>query len=637
MTESTSLGTREPFPRPSLAEWRALVERDLKGAPYAKKLQTQTLEGLTLDCLYTEEGPAGGLPPSAPGASGLGRPVGQAWRVVAQADGASGADGTQLRDELSRGADALRLRVGGAQRAADLAALCEGIDLAQVELVLELEGEPLAGAALARAFADLRPDWRGGVSFDPCAAAAAGRLHAPLGASLARLAPALQALGEGGEGPQRTLEVRTAPYHAAGASESQDLGLALAAGLELIRASGLDPAQAQPRLAFAIPLPSELFLGIAKLRALRGLWARVEEVLGVAPAPIQIQAESAWRELSARDPWVNVLRGTATCFAGAVGGANAIAIAPWDACLSAAGESARRVARNTHTILREESHLQRVADPAAGSYYLEELTAGLQREAWGFLQALEAQGGLAAALESGWLTVQLGQAAAERARSVAKRQRAITGVSDFPLLSEELPALPAGEPQPMALGTPPADAAPATLLAAARGGASLAELAAALGGAAPNALPAARLAEPFEALRAASDALLLGQGQRPQAFLAGLGPLAGHTGRSTWIRNLLAAGGIETSGAEADEPPDLVQAFRESGARALVICGRDADYARAPELCAALRAAGASWIALAGRPGSEDQPWRAADLDAHLYLGCDVVAALNALLPLVTQ
>ena len=633
MTESTALGNREPFPRPSLADWRALVERDLKGAPYAKKLQTTTLEGLTLDCLYTAEGPGGGLPTSGPSASGIGRPAGQAWRVVARASGPEA--GAQVRDELARGADALRLAARGGESAAQLAACCEGVDLSQVDLVLELAGEPLAAAALARAFADIRPDWTsGGVTLDPCAAAAAGSLHAPLDASLARLAPALATLGPR---PLRALEVRTAPYHAAGASESQDLGLALAAALELIRHSGLDPAGARARLAFALPLPSELFLAVAKGRALRGLWARAEEVLGLTPAPVFVHAESAWRELSARDPWVNVLRGTATCFAGALGGANSIGLAPWDACLSVASESARRVARNTHTVLREESHLHRVADPAAGSYYLEELTAGLQREAWGFLQAIEAQGGLAAALQSGWLTVQLGEVAAERARRVAKRQITVTGVSDFPLLSEVLPAAPAGAARGLSLTAPPASAAAEALLAAARAGAGLGSLAAALGGAAPTALPRARLAEPFEALRAASDALLLERGARPRAYLAGIGPLAGHTGRSTWIRNLLAAGGIEAVGAEDDEPADLLSDFAQSGARAVVLCGRDVDYARVPELCAGLRAAGASWIGLAGRAGPNEEAWREAGLSASLYLGCDVVAVLNSLLPVVTQ
>ncbi|MBL4845912.1 MAG: methylmalonyl-CoA mutase, partial [Planctomycetes bacterium] len=406
MSEHTSL-RRESFARPSLQAWRAVVDRDLKGAPYEAKLLTKTPEGLTLDCLYTANGAASGAPSAVPTASGLGRPAGQAWRVVAEADCAPEEANAQLLDELARGADSIRLCLGrGLQSAADLERACVGVDLAGRELVLAGPGEPLALAALASAFAERRPDWaEGGLALDPCGSAAAGTLGAPLAASLGRLSAALDLLGWGG--PRRALEVGTGAFHAAGASEADDLGFALASALELVRHSGRSLAELRPLLGFSLQLPSDLFLAIAKLRALRALWARVEEVCGVEPAPIFVHAQSAWRELSVRDPWVNVLRGTATGFAAAVGGANSLAIAPWDACLATQTEGARRVARNTHTILREESHLHRVADPGAGSYYLEELTAGLAREAWGVFQAVEGQGGMAQALTSGWIAARL--------------------------------------------------------------------------------------------------------------------------------------------------------------------------------------------------------------------------------------
>jgi len=629
MTE-TSL-QRPAFPPPSLEAWRAVVERDLKGAPYAKRLLSETPEGLTLDCLYTPEGPAGGGAAAGAIPTGLGRAPGQPWRVVVSASGGDPASlNARLRDELTRGADSIRLRLGGAlQSASDLARACEGITLSPHELVLSGPGEPLALAALARAFAELRPDWsEGGLALDPCGAAARGELKAPLGASLARLGQALDLLGWSGQ-ERRALEVDTSPFHAAGASEAEDLGLALACALELLRHAGRPLPEARAQLRFAIPLPSDLFLGIAKLRALRALWARAEEVLGLEPAPVPVHAASAWRELGARDPWVNVLRGTATAFAAAAGGADSLAVAPFDACSSGEGAVAQRVARNTHTILREESHLHRVADPGAGSYYLEDLSAGLAREAWGFLQAVEGEGGLAAALESGWLRERLAARAAERARSVAKRRLALTGVSDFPLLSEPAPPdPPPSDPAPSADSALSADSA--ALEAAAAAGSGISALATALGGEAPAALSPVRLAEPFEALRSASDLTLAKTGQRPRAFLLGLGALAAHTGRSTWIRNLLAAGGIEGVGAEDAEPDDAPAAYRESGANLVVLCGRDSDYAeRAGELVPALKSAGAEQVLLAGRPGAQEEAYRSAGVSDFLYLGCDVVAALQ--------
>jgi methylmalonyl-CoA mutase len=625
MTE-TSL-QRTSFSPPDLEAWRAVVERDLKGAPYAKRLLTRTAEGLTLDCLYTPEGPAGEGEPAGAIPTGLGRAPGQPWRVVASASGDPTQINARLREELTRGADSIRLRLGGAlQSASDLAQACEGIVLSPHPLVLTGPGEPLALAALAHAFAEQRPDWSaGGVALDPCGAAARGELGAPLGASLARLSPALELLGE-----RALLEVDTSPFHAAGASEAEDLGLALASGLELLRHAGRPAAEARGLLRFALPLPSDLFLGTAKLRALRALWARVEEVLGLTPAPIQIHAESAWRELGGRDPWVNVLRGTATAFSAAVGGADSLAIAPFDACLPGDDRVAQRVARNTHTILREESHLHRVADPGAGSYYLEDLSAGLAREAWAFFQSVEGQGGLAQVLESGWLSERLAARADERAQSVAKRRLALTGVSDYPLLSEAPPP-PLRDSKPPSAGEAPGAEAGA-LQSAAAAGAGIATLGRALGGAAPSALLARRLAEPFEALRAASDAALAETGERPRAFLLGLGALAAHTGRSTWIRNLLAAGGIEGLGAEGAEPSDAVQAFCESEAKLVVLCGRDSDYAeRAGHLIPALLGAGAEQVLLAGRPGEREQAYREAGASDFLYLGCDVVAALRRL------
>lgn len=625
MTE-TSL-QRTPFTPPDLEAWRAVVERDLKGAPYAKRLLTQTAEGLTLDCLYTPNGPAGEGEAAGAIPTGLGRAPGQPWRVVVSASGDPAQVNARLRDELTRGADSIRLSLGGAlQSVADLAKACEGIALSPHHFVLTGPGEPLALAALAQAFAEERPDWsEGGLALDPCGAAARGELGAPLGASLARLGQALELLG-----PRARLEANTAPFHAAGASEAQDLGLALASALELLRHAGRPAAAARELLGFSLPLPSDLFLGIAKLRALRALWARVEEVLELTPAPITVHAESAWRELGARDPWVNVLRGTATAFSAAVGGADSLALAPFDACLASDDPVAQRVARNTHTILREESHLHRVADPGAGSYYLEDLSAGLAREAWAFFQAVEAEGGLAQVLESGWLAERLEAQATARARSVAKRRLALTGVSDYPLLSEEAPPA-AAEAPPAPTGEVPAAEA-AALQAAAAAGAGIETLAQALGGSAPSGLRPRRLAEPFEALRAASDGVLAETGERPRAFLLGLGTLAAHTGRSTWIRNLLAAGGIEGLGAEGDEPGDPVQAFCESETKLVVLCGRDSEYAeRAAELIPALIGAGAEQVLLAGRPGEREQAFREAGASDFLYLGCDVVAALRRL------
>ncbi|NDZ98894.1 methylmalonyl-CoA mutase, partial [Streptomyces sp. SID10116] len=238
----------------------------------------------------------------------------------------------------------------------------------------------------------------------------------------------------------RALTVDALPFHEAGASAAQELGASLATGVEYLRAlhdAGLSVDKAFAQLEFRFAATADQFLTIAKLRAARRLWARVAEVSGAPAAGAQRQhAVTSPVMMTRRDPWVNMLRTTVACLGAGVGGANAVTVLPFDHELGLPDAFARRIARNTSTILLEESHLARVIDPAGGSWYVERLTDELAHAAWDFFKEIERADGQAAALRSGFVGDRIAATWAERKKKLARRREPITGVSEFPLLTE---------------------------------------------------------------------------------------------------------------------------------------------------------------------------------------------------------
>ncbi|MGW2065924.1 methylmalonyl-CoA mutase family protein, partial [Streptomyces sp. NPDC001937] len=396
----------------------------------------------------------------------------------------------------------------------------------------------------------------------------------------------------------RALTVDALPYHEAGGSAAQELGSSLATGVAYLRAltgAGLSVEAACAQLEFRYAATADQFLTIAKLRAARRLWARVAEVCGAADAGAQRQhAVTSPVMMTRRDPWVNMLRTTLACLGAGVGGADSVTVLPFDHALGLPDAFARRIARNTSTILMEESHLARVIDPAGGSWYVERLTTELADAAWAFFQEIERAGGQAAALGSGLIGERLAATWAARSKDLARRKEPVTGVSEFPHLAERLVERKAA---------PAADGA--------SGG-----------------LPTVRRDEAFEALRARSDAHLAETGRRPRVFLAALGPASAHTARATFASNLFQAGGIEPVHDPASvDASTAAEAFATSGATVACLCSGDALYAeQADAVASALRTAGAQRVFLAGRPA--EYP----GVDEYVFAGCDVVAVLSSVL-----
>jgi methylmalonyl-CoA mutase len=335
------------------------------------------------------------------------------------------------------------------------------------------------------------------------------------------------------------------------------------------------------------------------------LWARIEAACGLAPKSAFVAAETAWRMLTQRDPYVNMLRATMATFAAGLAGADAITVLPHTLALGLPDAFARRIARNTQLVLLEESNLAKVSDPAAGSGGIESLTQALCETAWALFQEIEKAGGVFAALEQNLIQREVAATRAARESSIARRKEVLTGASAFPNL---------GEVQVAVLDVKPFETAPS-------GEANIKF----------EALSPMRLAASFERLRDRSDEILKAKGARPRVFLASLGTPADFTARATFARSFFEIGGIETVGSEGiADPAALAADFKASGAALACICSSDKVYAEgAEEAAKALQAAGARHIYLAGRASEQEQALRAGGVNEFIFAGGDALAALQ--------
>jgi methylmalonyl-CoA mutase len=665
------------FAPASYDDWRKLVDGVLKGAPF-EKLVGKTYDGLKIEPIYRrarDAAPIAGRAPAAP------------WQIMQRIDHPDAAmANAQMLHDLENGATGLEIEFAGGAGArgfgvADasretLAKLFDGVFFdAGIAIALNpVLGRGNAGTALADlieargvdpAKVDLRTNYQALTTM-----AVRGATPAPwpeMAPPFAKVVGDLMARGF--KGPFVLADGR--PIHDAGGSEVQELGFALAvavAYLRMLEAGGIALDRASAALSFRLAADADQFLTMAKFRALRLLWARVEQSCGLTPKPVFVTAETSWRMLTQRDASVNMLRATIATFSAGLGGADAITVLPHTLAAGLPYPFARRVARNTQLVLLEESNLAKVSDPAAGSGGIESLTQALCEAAWSLFQEIEQAGGVYAALEQNLIQRKVAGTRAIREANIARRKEVLTGASEFPNLQEMAVAVLDVRP-----------AAPASY-----GEASIQF----------DALPPMRLAAPFEALRDRSDQMLKDKGARPKIFLANLGTPADFTARATFAKSFFETGGIEAieflpplpsplPSGERSTPPksdisdfgnnesqtrqqpslmasgeralqsgqdpspaaspsaqqrplpmgevkDLVAAFKNSGADLVCLCSQDKVYAAQAVLVAkALHAAGAKHIYLAGRPGEQEAALRAAGVEHFIFAGGDALAVLQ--------
>ena len=606
---SDELPLAAEFPPATREDWVNMVRAAVQGRPLAQ-LSARTYDGLTIEPLY----------PRAKDARPIAMRSGP-WQVMARVDHPDpAAANAQALQDLENGATGLSLVFRGAigdygyglDTSKDtVARVLDGVILDATTLELHTAETTKDAADHVAALVTARGTDPGSVDIrfghDPLGAhAVGGGAPIPWRELAPRFAAHVAALAQQGfKGPLTAADARI--VHNAGGSEAQELAYALAAAVAYLRAldgAGIALAGARRMIGFRLSADADEFLTIAKCRALRLLWARVEQACGLTPEPAFVSAETAWRMMSRRDPHVNMLRTSIAAFSAGVGGANAVSVLPFTIALGLPDSFARRIARNIQLLLLEESNLWRVGDPAAGSGGLEDLTDKFARAAWALFQEIEQAGGAPAALESGLIQNKVAAVRAEREKAIAHRKDVMTGTSDYPLLAEA--------PAEVLKVAPTRSASyPAAIKYAP--------------------LSAIRLAEPFEKLRDASDRALTGSGSRPKVFLANLGTPAEFNARATFAKNFFEAGGIEalTSDGFRDDGA-MTEAFKDSGASIACLCSSDDIYgARAAAAAKALASAGAAHIYLAGRP-KDAAILKAAGVGTFVFAGCDALAILQA-------
>lgn len=451
-------------------DWRKLVDAELKGAPFDKKMLTSTYEGITLQPLYrrqdTEKLPhVNSFPGFAPFVRGsqAGGYVQKPWDISQEISVSSPSEfNNAARNFISRGLNALNMNLDQATRNGhdpdwaqpgqvgqgglsiatldDLNRALEGIDLEKTSLLVRAGASAMPFAALLTALVRKRKksltNLRGCIEMDPLAVLAhEGRLPQSIEGAYREMAALTKWAAQ--NAPQlQTICVHSRAWHESGGTAVQELGFSLAMGVEYLRAmvkNGLEVNLAAPRLRFAITVGSNFFMEIAKLRALRMLWSRAVAAAGgdeAAQKCVLHVRTSHWNK-TVYDPYNNMLRTTVEAFAGVLGNCDSMQVGAFDEILRRPDDFSHRIARNTQLVLQKECNLDHVIDPSGGSWYVESLTAELANRAWALFQEVEKQGGIEASLRAGFPQKAVAATAAEKLKNVARRRDSIVGINQY--------------------------------------------------------------------------------------------------------------------------------------------------------------------------------------------------------------
>lgn len=646
------------------AQWLDLLDKALKGKP-ASTINSKTYDGLTVKALYrntdwdssTDKSSLPGQNPFLRG-SKPSRDKYLPWdirQIISHPDPVEA--NKSILEDLEHGVSSIELRIDEngdrgvcVRTIADINKVLEGVKLdwapVGIEVTASSADSGLAAAAMLASFAQSNTDNPASLNlafnYDPIGTLArTGNLNgnetsvkASIVDLVSTLAPTFKS--------STILRADSRPIHESGGSEAQELASLIASGTYYLRTlveSGIDAAVALRSIGFTMAVGADYIIEIAKLRAARRMWAKVASEFGVTEPQfnMKIQAVSSRRMLTARDPWVNILRNTAACFAAGVGGAEITTIRPFTDALGLPSRQARRIARNTQIIAQEESFLGKVLDPAGGTWSISTLSNDLAIKAWGLFQNIERDSGVLASLTQGKIQSDVSKVRTARLRDVAFRKVQITGVSDYPLLDETAAEFVTPDLKKVlkeastSKGVAPSAFDTKSLLESVDNGMTLSDMTLEADTYLEcDPLWPMRIAKPFERLRDFAEAFELKNKIKPRIFIAAVGPLAEHTARSSFATNFFGAGGLQAI-YHAGKADELAIAFKQSGCLLACICGSDERYLQeAADTARALGAAGAGRLYLAGRPPAEiGTSWQEAGIDEFIHVGVDVVASLE--------
>lgn len=419
--------------------WLALAEKALAGGSFEEKLVSHTDDGIRIEPLYERSVTAEPLVRANPKSP---------WIVSQRIDDPDIARAkAQALEDVAQGATGLSLVFEGApnafgyglpRTAEALETVLEGVPLHRVQVRIDAHPWSRAVADWLVAFLGKRRSdpTKLNLSFgiDPAAIfAGTGRLRMSIEALQESMPQSLAHFFSMGV-PGVLLEADGRVFHNAGATEAQELGIMLASAVSYLRMfeKARQPlVYAAPHIGFALSVDQDQFLSMAKVRALRRLWARVQEACSIPGSTANLHAETSYRMMTAADPETNILRAAIACFAAAAGGADSISVLPHTIAHGLPAGFARRVARNAQLIMTEESHIDHVADPASGSGAVEALTGHLCAAAWEEFQRIEAEGGVLASLQAGHIQERVQAAYARRSAAYQSGERALIGTTLF--------------------------------------------------------------------------------------------------------------------------------------------------------------------------------------------------------------
>ena len=524
----------DEFAPASKAEWEAALAKDLKGKE-ASALAWKTEDGITVQPFYTAEDLVAPLEIPAR--------VEPGWRVRYEITEAAPVDANAAaKRALEHGAQEIVFTGVRLDTAADVLALIAGLDVP-----VDLRFGSDAGRVLALLLSSGVENLRGSIDYDPVAEA-----H-PVDTYLVRRAllrwPEFLPVG-----------VRAEAWHHAGATTAQELAFTLASGVYYLNELGPEVARS---MVFGFAIGPHYFTEIAKFRAARVLWAQVLEAYGVQVRMNLFTRTGRWNK-SVYDPYNNLLRATTEAMSAAIGGADAITVGAFDETYRHADDFSRHLALNTQLILRDEAFMDKVDDPAAGSWFIESLTRSLAEAAWAIFQKVEAEGGMLRAAREGGLAEQaILQAREARDATIATRRRVFVGVNQYPNVREAM--LDRIEREPTYVRGP----------------------------------------WPFEEVRLDTEKFARKIGRTPSVLLLSFGDLKMRRARADFVSNFFGAGGFAIS-----EPPAFASAEEaaryaaQAGADLVVLCSSDPEYpSLAGPVCEALRAGGVNTpVLVAGNP-----------------------------------
>lgn len=626
MPQDNSLKLKEDFPAVTTADWNAAVSKDLKGAE-PSTLLWKTEDGITVKPFYRAEdlkdleSQLSIVPGEFPFVRGTG--TDNDWSIRQTIDLADPAQANAVaRQAFASGAESIAfeilpeglwLRGVAVQSAEDMRRLIKGLD----GIPLSFRARQAARAILVLYLAELKASAKvdGSVDFDPIGDLLLdGASSRPPREIFADAAEILKFAAS--RAPRlRTLAVRAGQFTEAGGTVVQELGFALATGVEYLSEltqCGLGVDEICSKIFFGFAAGANYFFEIAKLRAFRMMWARAVAEFKPGQADSSkavVESVTARWGITAYAAHNNLLRGATAAMAAAIGGCDSIEVTPFDAACKPSGDFSRRLARNTQVILKQEAYLDRVVDPGGGSYYVEALTASLAREAWKLFQQVEAKGGMLKAVQAGFVQQEIAGSRQRKDEAIAARRRNLLGTNQYPDPDEQLLGVLDRNGNVTALRSSTAAAKPASSpLELARQFADGLTLGDCLAPCAAvftvEKLTPYHGAEPFEALRLRTERHAAKGGRRPRVLLLEFGDLKMRKARAGFCMNFFAAAGFEIVPAIAEADPAAAAAvIAELKPDLMVLCSADKQYpAMARTLIEILRQTKAVPVLVAGYP-----------------------------------